>query len=403
VAKVAIRGAELIDPEARAPAAGTLLLEDGRIAGRLEAGEAPGPDWRIADRSGLRVAPGFIDLHFHGALVSATPAGFADALARDAARMLAEGATAFLATSVCWPREAVADAVDALGRAADDLPGSSKRAGAACLGLHLEGPWISAEAPGAMAPAAIRPFDLRADGEVLARAGERLRMVTLAPEAPGADRLLEALARRDVVAALGHTRATAEQIEAAVARGLRHVTHLWNAMGPVHHREPGVAGTALADDRLSCDLICDGHHVHPAIVRTTARALGDRLMLITDRVALEAGGAGTALGEASAGPDGAPWRRADGTLVGSQLGLDGAVRNARRFAGLGPCEAVAACTLRPARLLGIEAERGTLRAGARADLALLDAEGRVVETWLAGEPVLHRPAGAAPGADARAH
>ena len=382
MAKVAIRGALLIDPEAGAPVAATLLLDGGRIAGRLAPGDAPGPDWRIVDRRGRCVAPGFLDLHFHGELVATPPAGFAPALARDASRMLAEGTTTFLATSVCWPRETEASALEALARAADGLAG-----GAACLGLHLEGPWISPDAPGAMAPDAIRPFDPRADAEVLARAGERLRMVTLAPEAPGADALLDALDARDVVAALGHTRASAERIDAAVARGLRHVTHLWNAMGPVHHRAPGVAGAVLADDRLSCDLICDGHHVHPDIVRTTARALGERLLLITDRVALpEEAGADSALGAATAGPDGDAWRRADGTLVGSQLGLDGAVRNARRFAGLGLCEAVAACTLRPARLLGVEAERGTLRPGARADLAVLDAGGGVVETWRDGVP-----------------
>src|SRR6185436_9727595 len=156
-----------------------------------------------------------------------------------------------------------------------------------------------------------------------------LRMVTLAPEVAGADALLAELAARGVVAALGHTLASAEQIEGAIARGLRHVTHLWNAMGPVHHREPGVAGTALADDRLTCDLICDGHHVAPAIVRIAARALGERLILITDRLDLPDGARETALGALVAGEDGAPWRRADGALAGSQLALDAALRNAQ--------------------------------------------------------------------------
>jgi N-acetylglucosamine-6-phosphate deacetylase len=382
VAKTAICGAELIDPDAGEIVAATLLVESGCIAGRQRPDDPIGEDWEPIARPGLRVSPGFIDVHFHGELAATPPEGFADALARDAARMLREGATAFLATSVCWPQPTLADAVDALARAADALS-----VGAACLGLHLEGPWISADAPGAMAPEAIRPFDPRADREVLARAGERLRMVTLAPEVAGADALLEALATRGVVAALGHTRASPERIAGAVARGLRHVTHLWNAMGPLHHRAPGVAGTALADDRLSCDLICDGHHVHPAIVRATARALGERMLLITDRVSVPEEGAASALGAALPGPDGGPWRRADGTLVGSQLGLDAAVRNARRFAGIDLAEAVAACTLRPARLLGVESERGTLRPGARADLALLDRDGRVMETWVEGAPV----------------
>ena len=105
-------------------------------------------------------------------------------------------------------------------------------------------------------------------------------------------------------------------------------------MGRIHHREPGVAGTALAEDRLTCDLICDGHHVDPAIVRLAARALGERLVLITDRVDLPEGAHASALGAVAPGADGAPWRRADGTIAGSQLGLDAALRNARRFAGI---------------------------------------------------------------------
>jgi N-acetylglucosamine-6-phosphate deacetylase len=240
-----------------------------------------------------------------------------------------------------------------------------------------------------MAPGSIRPFDARDDTEVLDRAGDRLRMVTLAPEIAGADALLAQLERRGAIAALGHTRASPACIRGAIDRGLRHVTHLWNAMGPMHHRAPGVAGTALAEDRLTCDLICDGHHVDPAIVRTTARALADRLVLISDRIDVPDGE--SALGAVHTGSQGEPWRRADGTIAGSQLALDAALRNVRRFAGLDLRDAVAACTLRPARLLGVERERGTLRRGARADLALLDADGRVVETWLGGMPVWSGP------------
>ncbi len=383
MAKVAIREADWIEPESGEVAPATMLVEDGRIAARLDVGERVSADWEPIARPGLSIAPGFVDLHFHGELVATPPERFAEALANDAERMLREGATAFLATSVCWPQSELGDAVDALARAADACA-----TGASCLGLHLEGPWISADAPGAMAPDAIRPFAASRDLETLARAGERLRMVTLAPEVAGADALLDALADRGVVAALGHTRATTEVIDAAVARGLRHVTHLWNAMGPLHHREPGVPGAVLADDRLTADLICDGHHVHPSVVRTTARALGERLLLITDRVALpERGAVASALGEAAREGEEGPWRRADGTLVGSALGLDGAVRNLRRFADVDLAEAVAACTLRPATLLGVENERGTLRVGARADFACLDETGGVAETWVAGAPV----------------
>jgi N-acetylglucosamine-6-phosphate deacetylase len=381
--RLAITGAELVDPEASEVRRGTLLVEDGRIAGCVSADEPLGGDWRVIARAGCAVAPGLLDLHFHGELAAAPPAQFAAALGRAAQRMIREGTTGFLATTLCWPRAQLRDAVGALADAVD----GAATAGAACLGLHLEGPWISADAPGAMAREAIRPFDAIADRELLARAGAHLRMVTLAPEVAGADALLAELAARGVIAALGHTRASPERIREGVERGLRHVTHLWNAMGPVHHRDPSVAVAALADERLTCDLICDGHHVAPAMVRVSVRALGERLVLITDRLDLPEGVHTSALGSVAAGADGEPWRRADGTIAGSQLALDAALRNARRFAGLGLAEAVAACTLRPARLLGVERERGTLRRGARADLALFDASGRAVETWIAGAPV----------------
>jgi len=161
--------------------------------------------------------------------------------------------------------------------------------------------------------------------------------VTRAPELPGSDRLLDELGRRGVVAALGHSQATAAQVEQAVTQGARHVTHLWNAMSGLHHRAPGLAGAALADDRLSCDLICDGVHVHPLAVRLAARAKCERLLLITDRVS-----PGTGFGAGALVDDGTALRLADGRLAGSRLTLDRAVRNAVSFAAMTQLEAVAA-------------------------------------------------------------
>lgn len=375
--KLALRGALLVDPEGTEPRHETLLVEDRHIVDRLPPSVTPGEDWRTVALDGRVVAPGFVDLHFHGALFAAPPEDFARVLERDARAMLCGGTTAFLATTVAWSREATAPRVGRLAEAARELSGEL----ATCLGLHLEGPWISRDAAGALDAACLRAFEPAHDVEVLARAGEQLRMVTLAPELAGSRELLAELARRGAVASLGHSRATPDAIREAIEQGLAHVTHLFNAMGPLHHRAPGVPGTALASDALSCDLICDGHHVDPALVRVAARAKGERLMLITDRVEL---------GDEAPGSEAEPVRLPDGTLAGSRLTLDRALRGLRSFAGLDLSEAVAACTVRPARLLGVEARHGTLRRGARADLAVLDDGGQALETWLAGRPVWQR-------------
>jgi N-acetylglucosamine-6-phosphate deacetylase len=375
--RTALVGARLIDPECEEPLDETLLVEDGRIVDRLPRGRAVGGGWRRVARPDHWVVPGFIDVHFHGELFAAPTSEFAGALDRASMRMLETGTTAFLATTVSWSEEALAERVTELVR----IVGESPPKGATCLGLHLEGPWLSPAAAGAMTPGCLRPFVRERDVDVLDRAGDLLRMVTLAPEIDGAAALLDELLRRDVVASLGHSRARPETIDAGIHHGLRHVTHLFNAMGPFHHRDPAVAGTVLADDRLTCDLICDGHHVHPDVVRIAARALRERLVLITDRVDLPG------VAAAPPGEPGAPARLPDGTIAGSQLGQAQAVRNAMVFAGLPLVEAVAAATIRPARLLGLEHEWGTLRPGGRADLAVLDESGHVVETWIEGRPV----------------
>lgn len=377
--KLALTGAKVVDPENAAAANSTLLVEDGRIVECLPGGSRAGEDWQRVDLGGRTLAPGFIDLHFHGELMIAAPVEFGGALERASQRMIRHGTTAFLATTVAWEKSSLAAWVGSLA----EVVAAESISGAACVGLHLEGPWISPDMPGAMSSECIHPYDLGAS-VVLDAAGELLRMVTLAPEIEGAPELLAELTRRGVVASLGHSQASEQQVREGVERGISHATHLYNAMGPMHHREPGVAAHVLSEDRMSCDLICDGAHVHPTMVRLAAAVARDRLMLISDRVDLPRRPHEP---EPAPGHERGPNIREDGVIVGSRLTLDAAVRNARAFSAMTLPEAVAACTLRPAKLLGMEAERGTLRAGARADFALLDEAGRVVETWLGGVPV----------------
>jgi N-acetylglucosamine-6-phosphate deacetylase len=327
-------------------------------------------------------------VHFHGALIFTPPREVAAALRATGEALLATGVTAYLPTTVAWPAAQLDEVVAAWSAAV--AKEQEPRAGAAALGLHLEGPWICPEAAGAQPKAGIRPYRA-ADADLLARSEGSIRLVTFAPEAEGADTLLAELGRRGIAASLGHSLADADACERAIAAGARHVTHLFNAMGAFHHRKPGLIGAALADDRVSCDLICDGVHVHPSAVRLAARAKGARLALITDNVAppSQSQNANTfdSYGAGSVRDDGVAWRLADGTLAGSRLTLDRALANAEAFGALTRLGAVRALTLAPALLLGIERERGTLRPGARADFALLDSAGRVRETWIAGRSV----------------
>lgn len=398
LSRTCLINATLLDPEAGSPHVGRLLLEGGRIAAVLRDGQPAPADARTVDLAGAFVAPGFLDLHDHGTLVFPPYDSARSALEAASVTLARHGTTAFLPTTVSLPADPLAQLVSGAGRAIEQ----GGFAGALPIGLHLEGPWISTAAAGAHAPPAIRAPAHDEIAQLLEGARGLVRMVTFAPETDGVDGLLTALTRARIVPAVGHTAATPDQMERAVAGGAHHVTHLFNAMSGLHHRTRGVAGFALADDRLTCDLICDGVHVHPDVVRVAARAKGDRLVLITDRVELPVpsraddgpGTASVAVNGLEAaffavdGLDGVAIRLRDGTLAGSRLTLDRAMQNFRAFAGTSLLAAVAACTLRPARVLGIESERGTLRPGARADLAILDADtGAVRETWIGGAAV----------------
>ena len=240
VARILLRNARLLDPEAPAPQAASLLLEDGRIAARLGVDAIGSRDAVVIDLGGLQVAPGFLDLHWHGALLFGPPETIAAALHQASRARVREGVTAFLPTSVAWPAPELSAFVAALAWAL----GTERWEGARPLGLHLEGPWISPRAAGAQPEAGIRPVNLEEARALLDRAGDAVRMVTLAPELPEPDALLVELARRGVTPALGHSLADARDVERAIDGGARHVTHLFNAMAPLHHRAPGLAGCA---------------------------------------------------------------------------------------------------------------------------------------------------------------
>jgi N-acetylglucosamine-6-phosphate deacetylase len=366
-----VRGGEVVTPAGRAAA--DVIVRGGRIA---ELVARPGPAAEAAasadpttglpvlDASGLVVAPGLIDLQCNGAGgfdLTAEP----ERMWEMAALLPQWGVTAWLPTVVTSPDPVRARAIAA-------LQGGPPHDGvvAAPLGLHFEGPYLAPERRGAHAPAHLRPPDRDAVAPWSRDAG--VALVTLAPELPGALHVLRDLVDRGVVVSLGHSSATAAEATAAVDAGARWVTHLFNAMGPLHHRDPGLVGVALTDERLAVGAIVDGLHVHPMVVAVAARSLGSRLTLVTDAVnALGMPPGRWALGDVEALADGEGVRLEDGTLAGSLLSLDRAVANLVAFAGTSFDDALDAASGAPARLLGLEAERGVIAPGAVGDLVLL--------------------------------
>ena len=352
-----------------------VLIDDGVVGPRLG-----GPDGASTlDVSGLLVAPGFIDLQINGAL-GIDLADEPERLWEVGAALSRYGVTGFLPTIITSPAGTPERAMAALA----DRPAGF--AGAEPLGLHLEGPMLNRDRRGAHDPALLRPPSpglvegwTRADGVAL---------VTLAPELPGGLAVVEQLVDAGVVVSAGHTAATAEELDGAVLAGLSYVTHLFNAMVPFGHRDPGTIGLALADGRLTAGLIADGIHVHPIAVAAAWRALGpSRLSLVTDAVAALGRPPGRfPLGSRTVtlGDDGV--RLDDGTLAGGALALDEAVRNLIAFTGCSPAESIATVTATPSRVLGLP-RKGTVAPGFDADLTLLTADLRVATTFVGGREV----------------
>jgi len=370
-----------------------VAVSDGVILG-VAAGETYGgvpPD--VVLPSGVLV-PGLVDMQINGCFgvdfVAADPAGWAEV----SARLPETGVTSFVPTFITAP---VPDLVAGLRRTAA-LP--ADLGGARVLGVHVEGPFLSPDRHGAHDPALLRDPTPEAVDALIEAAPGLLRMHTLAPERPGALAAIRRLVDAGVLVSVGHSDATAEQTEAAADAGARLVTHLFNAMRPLHHREPGVVGQGLADPRLTCGLIADLHHVAAPICRLAFAAAPGRIVLVTDAVAAAGMPPGTYdLGgqQVSVDPLGLP-RRPDGTLAGSGLRLDAAIANVVA-AGVDLRSAVDAASRLPADILG-RPDLGRIEAGATADLVWLGDDLSARATWLAGRLAFGRLPGTVDGAAA---
>ena len=353
-----------------------LELDSGRIIA-VEASTNPTAATDIVLDDGW-IVPGLVDLQVNGAggvdLTSAAePTAALDAVAIVLAQ---HGVTAFCPTLVSSPVERIVERLPALR--------PRPTAGAMCLGAHVEGPFIDPAHRGVHDPEVLR----HASGDEIARwldAGPPA-LVTLAPELPGSLAAIEQLCAAGVVVSLGHSGANVAAAQAGVAAGARMGTHLFNAMPPLHHRQPGLVGALLAS-QATLGLIADGVHLDPLVIELVVRLAGPRrVALVSDALAAAAAAPGTvALGDQTVHSDGVSVRRANGTLAGSALLLDACLRHARDWLGdwLSPAELVLMATQTPADVLGAR-RKGRIEAGADADLALFDSEWQVRTTIVGG-------------------
>lgn len=374
-----IINAELYDTETRDFFAGDLLEREGRIL-EISRGSSAWrdrlPDSEIYDAAGRRVLPGLVDVHTHGRAGGDFVSADMDTLRRMSESYLRSGVTTILPTLASAEPEQLHAAIQRLRRLAGEELSEAGQPQVHIAGLHLEGRYLNPAKRGAHAPSLLAPLDAdELEGFLQAMPG--VRHITMAPELDADGSFLRRALACGATVALGHSMATYAQATAAFDSGVTAVTHLYNALPPLHHREGGAVCAALLSDRVSCELICDGLHISPEMVRLASRLAGDRVVLITDSM------------EATGCPDGAysiagmpvtvtngKALTSDGALAGSTLTLLDGVYNYARFAGRSFGEAVYAATMAPALEVGLADELGSLAPGKRADALIVGKDGR---------------------------
>jgi N-acetylglucosamine-6-phosphate deacetylase len=382
---LAITGGTCISPWREIPDS-LVLCENGRITwvGPRSQNEPP-PGAHHLDATGLLVLPGLIDTHVHGSHGDDVMLDGAEGIRRISAAQLRYGTTAYLPSTVSARPDDLLRAVEAC-RDASRSPGR----GAEIVGIHVEGPFINRRKKGAQPEEGIRDPDADECRRLLVEADGLIRVMTLAPELPGGLDLVRFLRREGVIASLGHSEADYDITLAAIDAGATHATHLFNAMPPLHHRSPGLAAACLNEPEIHAEVIADGIHMAPEMVRLAIRSKGpDRVALITDAMAAVGRPDGTyTLGKNKVIVRGDICLLEDGvTIASSMLTMNRAVANAMRFAAVPLTDAVRMATLVPAQVAGCAERKGSLEIGKDADLALLHSDFSVAATVFGGEIV----------------
>ncbi|MDR6224116.1 N-acetylglucosamine-6-phosphate deacetylase [Desmospora profundinema] len=365
---------------------GYIRVEGGKIVSYGEMADS------VANQSGnviplhpnCRVLPGMIDIHIHGADGADTMDATFKSMERIAKVLPREGTTSFLATTITQSPEALNRTLSVVSEWIGEGPVSG---GAECLGIHLEGPFLSPRRAGAQPLEHIRPPSTDQFRRWQTLCNGHIRLVTLAPEEPGGLELIRYLKNTGVVASIGHSDATYAQVVEAVQAGATHVTHLYNGMRGFHHREPGVVGAAWLRKELLVEVIADGVHSTDDSLRLAYNQIGsERMILITDAMRAKCLQEGVYdLGGQRVTVKGREARLADGTLAGSILRLADGVNRMRRVAGCGWEDLIRMTAANPARALGVDDRKGTIAVGKDADLVVWGPEGEITLTLCRGQ------------------
>ncbi len=368
-------------------AAPLLVVEDGRIIDISSRAQKELPTGAsVTDFGDAILAPGFFDIHMHGGAGIDLMRASVSELPPLGQFLTKHGVTGYFPTTVAAPLDATCATLE---RLADAIEGSQPTNGAPVqampVGIHLEGPFLSHKRRGVHPPEYLVEPTVPIFDRLWQAARGHVKMMTIAPEIPGAIEVIAEAARRNVCVSIGHSDAQLDMARSAVKAGARHATHTFNAMRPLDHREPGIIGEVLSDDGITADLIADGIHVSPEVVKIFLHSKGrERAVLITDAISAT----GMPDGTYQLGPiqvnvkDGKC--TANGSLAGSVLTMDRAVRNVTRFSEWTLRDAVRAATLNPALAVGLNTQYGQLAVGARADFTVLSSSGDVLKTIVAG-------------------
>jgi N-acetylglucosamine-6-phosphate deacetylase len=378
--KLLLRHARIVLPD-RTVTRGTLFVEDGLISAIDESDTLEPSGAEVMDLSGTTILPGFIDFHIHGAVGIDVMEATAEGL-NDVSRYLAsQGVTAWLPTFVPGSDDNYASGIRAIAESMQNTDQGAARV----LGVHYEGPFVNSAQCGALHVEYFKTYSSPSDLDALPLGENMIPMTTMAPEVAGGVELVCELKRRGWVISIGHTRATIDLLDQAFAAGARHMTHFMNAMLPLHHRNPGPISWGLANDDVSIDLIADGIHLDPFMLRLLLKIKGVKsISLISDAIAAAGKGDGDykIWGETIFVKNGRT-ANASGSIAGSVISMLDAVRLLLSL-GVSYIDVAQMASTNPARLLGVHHERGSLEPGKRADLLALDSSGRVTLTLVGG-------------------